>query len=189
MGLLEVYRQQVGERQVEYRAAKHRLRAEEEALEASTRQVKDVEAAQALVQAVVQHVQQQVHQRIASVVCRALEAVFDDPYEFRIRFEQKRGRTEACLIFARGGMEIDPLTASGGGPVDVASFALRLSCLLLHRPPLARVIVLDEPFKFVSAEYRDRLRELLVALSEEMKVQIIMVTHIPELQVGQVVRL
>lgn len=145
--------------------------------------------AQALVQQVAQEVQQRAHEQIARVVSRSLEAVFDDPYEFNIHFEQKRGRTEARLTFNRNGLEVDPMMASGGGVVDVASFALRLSCLILHRPPLRKILILDEPFRFVSPEYRGRIRTLLEELSSEMGIQIILVTHMEELQVGTVIRL
>jgi len=158
-------------------------------LEAAEARVVDVTEAQEFTQSIAQEVQQKAHARIAAVVSQCLEAVFDEPYTFKIHFEQKRGRTEAALVFERDGMEVDPLTASGGGVVDVAAFALRLSCLMLSRPPMRRLVVLDEPFKFVSEEYRGRVREMLDRLSLELNVQIVMVTHIPELETGKVIRL
>ena len=81
------------------------------------------------------------------------------------------------------------MSASGGGVVDVAAFALRLSCLMLSKPPLRRLLVLDEPFKFVSAEHRDRIQTLLRTLAEEMRIQILMVTHIEQLVTGDVLEL
>ena len=123
------------------------------------------------------------------MVSRCLEAVFDEPYEFHLNFELKRGRTEARLSFVRDGVEVDPLTASGGGVVDVAAFALRLSCLMLAQPPLRRLLVMDEPFKYVSEEYRERIRVLLETLATEMGVQFVMVTHITELKTGTVIEL
>lgn len=187
--LLDRYKEKVTALENELSAVRARLLDERISLGWAEEEVTNVEQAQALVQTVAQQIQQQVHRHIASVVSRCLEAVFDEPYEFQIIFEQRRGRTEAELVFVRDGLTIDPMLASGGGVVDVASFALRLACLLLTRPPLQRVLVLDEPFKFVSAEYRDRLRMLLEMLAKEMQVQIIMVTHIPELRVGKVVEL
>jgi len=145
-------------------------------------------AARRVFQAVIQAIQRTVHGKIADVVSRCLSSVFDEPYEFRINFEQKRGRTEARLVFVRGGMEVDPMMASGGGVVDVASFALRLACLMLTRPVSRKVIVLDEPFKFVSAEYRGRIRRMLLELSEQMGIQFIVVTHVRELECGKIVR-
>jgi len=150
---------------------------------------KAIEEAQIIAQTVAQDIQEKVHNRIASVVTRCLTAVFDEPYQFKILFERKRGRTEAVLLFERDGQQIDPMTASGGGPVDLAAFALRLSCIMLARPKLRRVIILDEPFKSPSPHYRRNIRDLLKALSEEMSVQFIMVTNIMELVTGEVIDL
>lgn len=158
-------------------------------VEKATAHAEAAKAAQEMAQHVAQAVQQQAHRQIAEVVSRCLSAVFDEPYTFRLLFERKRGRTEARLVFERDGLEVDPMTASGGGVVDVAAFALRLSCLILHKPPVRRVLILDEPFKYVSEEYRERVRKLLETLAQEMGVQFLMVTHIQELKTGTVLEL
>ena len=186
---VQALRVSVNRRLTEFQSAGIRMRREVQALEEAEAAERAQREAQALAQEVAQQVQELAHQRIASVVSRCLSTVLDGPYEFRIRFEQKRGRTEAALVFCRDDMEVDPMTAAGGGVVDVAAFSLRLSCLLLSRPPLRRLLVLDEPFKFVSEEFRPRIKELLVALAKEMEVQFLMVTHIPELRVGKVIEL
>lgn len=159
------------------------------ALAEATTAVADTTAAQHIIQQVAQAVQQEVHSRIAGVVTSCMSAVFDEPYAFDIRFERKRGRTEARLLFTRNGMEIDPLTASGGGVVDVAAFALRLACLALSNPPVRKVLIMDEPFRFVSAGYRHRVRALIEQLSEEMGVQFVIVTHIISLEIGEIVEI
>lgn len=149
-----------------------------------------VDEALQVAQHVAETIQQHAHQRIASVVTRCLEAVFpDEPYEFQLTFERKRNRTECRLSFVRNGKEEDPTGNSSGGVIDVATFALRLAALMLSRPPRRRLVVLDEPFKFVSAEYRDNVRMMLEKLAADMGVQFIMITHIEELQTGEVVRL
>jgi DNA repair exonuclease SbcCD ATPase subunit len=160
-----------------------------ENMDKSIEQVEASEEAQEIAQFVAQSVQQQAHQRIAEVVTRCLSSVFDEPYEFIVHFERKRGRTEARLTFQKEGKEIDPLDASGGGVVDVASFALRLSCLILNKPPLRRCVILDEPFKFVSKNHLPKIRDLIYTLSKEMGVQFIMVTHIQELKMGTIVEI
>lgn len=143
--------------------------------------------AQSTAQGVAAEVQASAHDRIARVVSRCLAAVFDEPYEFRVTFDRKRGKTEARLGFVRDGVEMDPLTAAGGGVVDVAAFALRLAALVLARPARRRLVVLDEPFKFVSAEYRGAVRGMLEMLAEDMDVQFVIVTHIDELKTGTVI--
>jgi DNA repair exonuclease SbcCD ATPase subunit len=148
-----------------------------------------VQQAQEILQLVSRAVQQRAHEKISEVVSRCLTAVFDEPYSFKINFEMKRGKTEAQLRFTRDGLDVDPMSASGGGVVDVAAFALRVACLVLHRPRLAQVVVLDEPFRFLSAQYRDNVRSMLEELSREMRIQIIMVTHIEEIATGKIIDL
>lgn len=173
----------------DFRAARNTRKVEKEALAVVQQELDDTLEAQRIVQAVAQSLQQKAHHQIAGLVSRCLAAVFDKPYQFKIHFESKRGKTEARFVFARGGREVDPLTASGGGCVDVAAFALRLSALLLSRPPVRRVLVLDEPFRFVSKKYRHPLRTLLEQLAKELKVQFLIVTHIDELTIGTIIEL
>jgi len=149
--------------------------------------VEDHEQAQQIIQTVSQAIQQKVHQRIARIVTKCLETVFDDPYQFKIVFEQSRGKTEARLLFVRNGLEVHPLSASGGGVVDVAAFALRLACLLMSRPRSRKLMILDEPFRFVDLVGQQRICQLLEILAKEMGVQFVMVTHEDELESGKVV--
>lgn len=170
----------------------HALKVEEDesaALTAAELELQAVETAQQIIQAAAQEVQQKAHEKIASVVSRCLAAVFDDPYEFDITFERKRGRTEAVLSFTRGGKHYDPLKEVGGGVVDLASFALRVAALVLARPKLNRVLFLDEPFKMISKDYSERVAALLDKISEEMGIQIIMVTHNPKLATGKIIKI
>jgi DNA repair exonuclease SbcCD ATPase subunit len=171
-------------------AAIQSVRQEKDRL-ASLKQVQiDTEEARGLVQAVAQTVQQRVHNQIAGVVTECLRSVFGEDYQFEIRFEQKRGRTEANIMLIKDGHEIgNPLEEDSGGVVNVAAFALRLSCLILTKPRLRRVLVLDEPFKDVSAQYRPAVKAMLEGLAEKLAVQFLIVTHISELQCGKVVRL
>lgn len=163
------------------------IKKEERSLASVEEDFKHAQAAQDILQHIAQAVQQQAHQRISKVVSTCLSTVFEDPYELKIEFERKRGRTEAQLRFVRRDLDLCPLSSSGGGVIDVASFALRVACLMLHRPRLSRVLVLDEPFKYVSTQYRDNVRKMLEELSEDMGIQFIMVTHSEELETGKVI--
>jgi len=151
--------------------------------------VGDLNEARDIVIEVSRAIQQEVHNQIAAIVSECLEIVFDEPYTFEIQFERKYDRTFANLVFIRDGETINPMDASGGGVIDVASFALRLSCMMLSKPKLRRLLVLDEPFKFVSLNYQERVREMLETLSERLNIQIIMVTHINKLVTGKEVEL
>lgn len=151
---------------------------------------KALEEATALAQAVAQSIQTRAHRQISKIVSKCLDAVFDDGTTFRIDFERKRHKTEAKLLFLDGDEnELDPLTQNGGGLIDVAALGLRLCAILLSKPQKRKLLVLDEPFKFVSEEFRLNLRTLLLSLAKDMKFQIVMTTHDKLLQCGTIVRI
>jgi ABC-type molybdenum transport system ATPase subunit/photorepair protein PhrA len=60
---------------------------------------------------------------------------------------------------------------------------------MLKRPQPRRLLVLDEPFRFVSESYRPRIKAVVENLAEKMGIQILLVTHAPELVAGKVVEL
>jgi len=174
---------------LQYEQAQAVLHTESRDLQAAQTQALDAEEAQRLTQTIAQQIQQQAHTQLASVVSRALEAVFDEPYALRIDFERKRGRTEAVLLFDRDGEPFDPLSATGGGCVAVAALGLRIAHLCRQLPPLRRVLVADEPLQHVSADYRPRLGEMLFTLARELGIQLILTTHSKEYMIGKVIRL
>lgn len=174
--------------QSEYVHAKKTMKEEGLKLQVSLDKVSDLTEAQKVIQLVAQGVQEDAHTKLTSIVTRCIRAVFDDPYEFRIDFERKRGKTEAVLTFVRGGNKTDPLDGTGGGVLDVAAFALQIACIVLQKPRRRRLFVTDEPFKFVSERsgYRDRIRDVIEKLSEELGFQFVMVTHDRLLEIGRV---
>lgn len=139
--------------------------------------IQAAEEAQKILQLVAEQTQQQFQYKISELVTLALQSVFPDPYEFRVKFTQRRNKTEADLVFIRKGEEVDPMEASGGGVVDVAAFALRMSLYTLQKPKSRPTIVMDEPFRFVSRDLQPRVSQLLKELSQRLGLQFIIVTH------------
>jgi len=125
--------------------------------------------------------QQQLQFHISEITSLALEAVFTNPYSLVAEFVQRRNKTECDLFFERNAEKIDPLTASGGGAVDVASFALRVASWSMSSPHSRNVLLLDEPFKHLSTELLPKAGEMIKQISEKLGLQIIMVTHSEEL--------
>lgn len=167
------------------------VRTEKANTSAARSRLKSASEAQEILQQVAQRVQQISHDKIASVVSRCLRTVFGPKdHQFRINFVSRRGKTEAELVFVKNGREIDPREGSGGGAVDIAAFALRLVCLLLSRPQRRRLLVMDEPFRFLNGEvYQERVADMLIELSKEFGVQTILATDDPWLEIGKVIRL
>jgi hypothetical protein len=143
-----------------------------------------IEEARWVIQEVAQKTQQQISFHVSGIVSRALAAVFPDPYEFVMDWVKRRGKTECDLLFERDGERVHPLDASGGGPADVTAFALRIAALLLESPPSRRVLIADEPFRFVSADLQHRCALMIREISERLRFQIIMVSHSEDLIAG-----
>lgn len=144
--------------------------------------LKYVEQAQVFLQKVAQETQEHLKFQIEDIVNLALETCFPGEYEFEILFEISRGKTSAELSFKdqRSSRPIDPMNASGGGVADVVAFALRIACYAMENGT-DNLIVLDEPMKFVSRDLLANVCEIFRTLADKLNLQVIMVTHIPEL--------
>lgn len=179
--------------QISSYAGKHRfavesIEADMELLKACENQESRIALVQSILQQLAQQIQQKAHKQIAKVVSKCLSAVFKEPYELRIEFERKRGKTEANFIYLRDGYKVNPRLTSGGVR-DVTALALRLASLVMALPPRRRLLILDEPFKGVSGENLQKVAVLLETLSQDLKCQFILVTHNPTLEVGKVIQL
>jgi DNA repair exonuclease SbcCD ATPase subunit len=165
---------------------------ESETLKQSKKNLRRTIKAQEIVQVVAQGVQQKAHEHITKIVSRCLKAVFGKKaYEFKIDFVRQRGKTEARLRFIRNENDFHPRKGTGGGVKDVASWALRLACVTLQKPKRRKILICDEPFKFLDSmtEYRENMKDLIESLSKELGFQFIFVTHDDTLEAGTVIRL
>jgi len=135
--------------------------------------------ARKVIQKVAQDTQQELEYHVSNLVTMAEHAIFDDPYNFEIEFVQRRNKTECDLWFSRNDVRQDPMSSAGGGALDVASFALRCSFWALNRT--RPVIVLDEPFKFLSRDLQEKASQMIKSVSEKLHIQFIIVSHIDEL--------
>lgn len=156
----------------EYTEKKHQLEERQKLIEQS----------QAFLQRVAQQTQEHLKFQVEDIVNLALETCFPGEYIFQIMFNISRGKTDAELVFLdqKTGRQVDPMNASGGGVVDLTCFALRIACYALERG-IDNVIVLDEPFRFLSRDLQERAGEILRTLSKKMNLQIILVSHIGEI--------
>ena len=135
--------------------------------------------ARAVLQMVAKGVQEHLQDHFSKLVSMALESVFENPYKFIVEFEEKRGKTECRLLFERDGYKIDPLTSSGGGPIDIACFALRVAFLIMSVN--RKVIILDEPFKNLRSTLHEAAGNMIKHLAEKLEIQFIIITHLDDM--------
>jgi hypothetical protein len=122
--------------------------------------------------------QKQLEYRLSEQVSLAMEAVFDDPYELKINFQEKRGKTEVELLFSRRNLEFPPLGNAGEGTIGVAALALRIAYWSMRRDKKVRaLLLLDEPFvRLKGVEANKRALAVLQEISNKLGMQIIMIS-------------
>ncbi|RLA02447.1 MAG: hypothetical protein DRQ42_00585 [Gammaproteobacteria bacterium] len=151
----------------------------EEKFENAKVRLSNAEQARAILQLVAKSTQSKLEYHIANLVTTALRSVFPEAPDFEVHFVERRNTTECDLLFKIDGEEYKPIESSGGGALDVASFALRVSrwSLNKNRPTL----ILDEPFRNVSPDLQNKVSEMVKLVSSEIKLQIIMISHAVEI--------
>ena len=138
----------------------------------------EVTQATEIIQCVAQLTQKELEYHISEVVSLAMQAVFPRPYKMVLQFVLRRNRTEADILLEdENGNQVYPIDATGGGVVDIASFALRIALWTLSRPKLRNTIILDEPFRFLSSDLQEKASIMLKELSDKLGLQFIIISH------------
>lgn len=120
--------------------------------------------------------QGQLEFQLSDMVSAGLNTVFDQAYEFVVKFELRRDKTECDLFFKKQDELVDPLLFSGLGAADVAAFALRCASWSMVNK-YRNTLLLDEPFKHLSVNHHERAGTLVKMISKKLGLQIIMITH------------
>lgn len=164
-----------------YKEARNQVSEFKETLEISKERMIVVDKARIYFQATAEKMQRDVAETLSVIITSAIRAVFDsDEYTCDIVFGTARNQSEARVVLYKGDQEIDdPMDSVGGGLIDVASFAARVGFIFLSGT--RKVLIADEPFKGVSEDFRSKCPEMLRLLSEQLKMQFIINSHMPEL--------
>lgn len=170
----------------EARAVLTRRAALVEDIAALSEQVTHLDQAAALLNSLGEQRQAQAQGVIEELVTQGLQTVFDETLSFHI-VSGTKGKNAVIDFVIRttlGEKVIDTpvLDARGGGMAAVVGFLLRLVVLALQsKDSGGKLLVLDETFAHVSAEYLPGVSQFLRQVVDEFGLQIIMVTHQTEL--------
>lgn len=119
--------------------------------------------------------------RIEDLVSKGIEATFGPIYRFKVAMSPERGQASVRFsLLAADGTEHPVMEAQGGGLASIIGFLLRVVVLVLRPGQGPRLLLLDETFGMVSAEYHQRLALFLRTLVDDLGLQIILITHAPE---------
>lgn len=177
MSKSSIYRTILNQRKGQKLQIEQSLFTAEESLKKAKKLLRYHEQAKTVIKEVGLKTQQQLQFHISDIATMALTAVLDNPYQLIAEFIERRDKTECDLFFTKGEEKLDPLTEAGGGAVDIATFALRIGSWSMQRPHSRNTIVLDEPMKNLSPEYKERGSEMIKMVSEKLNIQFIIVNH------------
>ncbi len=140
-----------------------------------------IKEASFIINEVAQKTQRKLEFCLSELVTLALSSTFPEKgYKFKAIFEKKREKTEVNFLFEdKNGELIDPMDDSGGGVIDIASFALRLAlyAIMPNRPD--DIFILDEPFKHLRGVInQERTSEMVKMISQKLGIQIIIVCDV-----------
>jgi len=145
------------------------------------------EQAQIIIQTVAKETQQQLEYRISELVSLAQASVFDSPWNLKLDFVLRRGRTECDLLWEKtdGRQSKDITYGGGGGESDTGALGLQFSMWSLQRPRTRNFMTLDEPLKHLKGgEFPERGALMIKEISKGINLQILMISHIPEQVAG-----
>lgn len=139
----------------------------------------DLQKAYEIIRIVGFETQQQLQFHISDITTLALESIFPEPYKLKLDLVKRRNKNECDILFERNGDTFKPLDSSGVGTVDVAAFALRIASWSMAVKRTRNTIILDEPMRFLSAEYQENASEMIKEISKKLGIQFIIITHEP----------
>lgn len=146
--------------------------------------IEDLEKIHGVITQYAQVYQENFLRQIEEVVTKGLQAIFEEPMSFRIEQVVSGKRLEVKFFLTTGegaqALETGIMDARGGGVGAVVGFLLRVAILLLVDNG-RKLLVLDETFAQLSAEYLPNLGEFIKQLVENTPLQVVMVTHQAEL--------
>lgn len=128
--------------------------------------------------------QQEIEVRVSDIATLGMTTVLKDPYDILLEFVERKNKTEGniwCVM--ANGEKIKPLDATGGGVGNVAALSLRIASLSLQQQQgYMPLLILDEPFHFLTRNYQPQASALLKEMSEMTGMQIIIVTQYDEIE-------
>lgn len=115
--------------------------------------------------------------KLETIITTALQHILGEDISFKIETPNDKPEAYFYVVNNYNGtiVQNEPEDARGGGIIDIVSVALRLAVAELCN--IEGPLILDEPAKHLSAEYKDNFASFLRMIRDEFNRQIIIITH------------
>jgi ABC-type iron transport system FetAB ATPase subunit len=162
-----------------YEATKQRLNMVEEQVINLTTKEDNLKKASIFLQSLSDTSRVQTIDKISQIVTDALQTVKDKNLEFKMQLNVERNQPslEMKILNKLNGQEYSILDSFGGGISDIISMTLRIALLVLWKPKLSKVLILDEVGKFISVKDQELLAEFIKQISNKLGIQFVWITH------------
>lgn len=186
MSTLEQVRQRYTKLAADYNAAKAVLDNSRAQLDEATAKANTIGATALLLKKIIREVQSEFKGEVDKVVTMAVRTLFDEDYRFDLEIKTG-GQGLQCrpVVWERiegAEYEFNPKDDMGGSIVDPIALALRTVLQQYDPEPTRASMWLDEPMKNVGkGELLLRAGQLIAEISHGLNIQIIIITHEPEL--------
>lgn len=141
----------------------------------------ETELKRILLQEASDEARKQAKETLQTVATNALQYIMGEHFSLEIKLAEKGNSPTASFIVVKeyGNyiVETDPAEEEGGGIADIVAFSVFIAMLQLAGGQNVAPLFLDEPSKYVSTGYSDRVASFLYDTSRSIGRQVIMVTH------------
>lgn len=157
------------------------LSGSQEALSVSQGEVEILEQVTTLLQGLEEAWQRKFQESVAEVISRGLSIVFEEPIKLVLVPKVRADITTVDLRIIQGegkdALETGVMGAKGGTLIAILNVLLRALLILSARPPLRRLLVLDEPFANADPDLIPAFGDVLRELCDRLDFQILVVSH------------
>jgi len=179
--IINEYCEKLSKKKGERSILKKQLRELKERKESLLKESKAIDKAKVIAQIVAKKTQKNIEYNISQLVTQGLEAIFPEPYSFKLQFVSRRNRAEVDLVFEKNGREVTNILDSGGGGVaDIASYLLTIAVFSIH--PTRPLLISDEKFKFLhSPIFQEKASKMIKKISKRFDIQVVLISDQPNL--------
>ena len=175
--MIHKFREELNQRKGQQKTLLKELSTKEDAVFTLNEDLLDLEEATLIVQKVSKDTQQTLFKTLNELVTDGLEVVFDsEGYSFELQAETKANGLQVNPVLLQDGHEYSLKADTGYGVTQVVSFLLRIALLSIKKNA-TKIILLDEPNKDISVEYKQKASELMATVANKMGIEILVVTH------------